>query len=168
MNQLLLECRDFFEDFKHPYAVCGGYALELFTNTRNRSHSDLDITVFREDKQNIIAYVLSKGWDIYEPKHNPDSLRQITDTNAEASLDYLNLWAVKPGCTLVDIRAMSGNDNMFAFEIVNEEQLNFDFIEIIFNTQKNESFVCDVNKEIMRELDKAILAQDAIPYLAPK
>lgn len=168
MNQLIFECRKFFEDFKHPYAICGGYALELFTNMHSRSHSDLDITVFHADRQNIIAYILSKGWNLYEPKHNPDRLRLITDANAEEALDCLCLWAIKPECTLVDIWAMSGKDNMFNFEIKNKEQLNFDFIEIIFNGQKDGSFVCDAAKEVMREMNKAFLHHDGIPYLAPE
>jgi hypothetical protein len=168
MNHLISECRKFFEDFKHPYAVCGGYALELFTDTHNRPHSDLDITVFREDKQNIIAYVQSKGWNIYEPKHHPDSLRLIADAEHEVTPDCLCLWAVKPGCSLIGIRLMSDNDNMFSFEIKNEEQSNFDFIEIIFNVKTNGCFVCDAAKGVLRELDKAILYRHGIPYLAPE
>jgi len=168
MNPLILKCNNFFEDFNHPYAICGGYALELFANASNRSHSDLDITIFHEDKQNIISYVLSKGWNIYEPKHNPDSLRLITDANTEMNPACMCLWAVKPECTLIDIKAISGSDNLFAYEIKNEEQLNFDFIEIIFNVQKDSSFVCDAAQEIQRKLDKAILFQAGIPYLAPE
>ncbi|MGL5434023.1 MAG: hypothetical protein ACRDBO_01315 [Lachnospiraceae bacterium] len=112
--------------------------------------------------------MISKGWNIYEPKHNPDSLRLITDANAEGALDCLCLWAVKPECTLIDIRPISGNDNMFSFKIKNDEQLNFDFIEIIFNVQKDGSFVCDADKEVLRELDKALLYHGSIPYLAPE
>jgi len=168
MNQLISECRNFFEEFIHPYAICGGYALELFVGTSVRSHSDLDITVFHEDKQNIIAYILSKGWNIYEPKHDPDSLRLITDADAEEALDCLCFWAVKPGCTLVDIRAMKSNENMYSYKIMNEEQLNFEFIEIIFNAQKDGRFVCDAAKGVMRELDKAFLYYEGIPYLAPE
>ncbi|ULQ61020.1 hypothetical protein K7I13_07145 [Brucepastera parasyntrophica] len=168
MNQLILECQKFLDDFKYTYAFCGGYALELFTKTQNRPHSDIDITVFNEDRKSIIAYILSKGWNVYEPTHNPDNLLLITDPNDEKVLNALCLWVIKPDSTLVNVRRKRGADQVFNFEITNKEQLNFDFFEIIFNTEKDGSFVCDKEKNILRDLGKAILYAGDIPYLAPE
>lgn len=168
MNRLILECHSFLKDFKYVYAVCGGYALEMFANEKKRIHSDIDITLFNEDRKNIIAYMLHKGWNVYEPLHTAGSLRLITDPNDEGILNRLYIWAIKPGCTFINIDPRPDEDAAFRYEILNEEQLHFDFIDIIFNAQQDGAFVCDENKNIMRKLDKAILHRGDIPYLAPE
>lgn len=168
MNQLILECHSFFKDFKNTYAVCGGYAFEMFTNEKNRSHSDIDITLFTEDITNIVEYMLNKGWNVYEPLHMTNSLRLIASSDIERVLNCQNIWAIKPSCTFINIEPKLPGDNLFQYEILNEEQLHFDFIDIIFNVRQDGTFVCDENNNINRNLDKAILHQGGIPYLAPE
>lgn len=179
MIKIISESNDFLKDCDLSYAFCGGYALELFLNKTLRPHSDVDIVVFEEDKSSIIKYVLSKGWNIYEHKsewiNNKKAnsyLRLIQNPNDEEVSQLNGVWAVKPGCSLVKVEPKLGGDNSFNYAILNKEQLNFDFFEIIFNQQKDGSFVIDSfssqNKNITRELDKAILYNDGIPYLAPE
>lgn len=168
MKRIITECNKFMEDFEYIYAFCGGYALELFTGTSNRTHSDIDITLFTKDKKNIINYILSKGWNLYEPLHSANSLRLLTAADDEKIQNCPYVWAIKPGCSFIKIDPLRDNDTIFSYEILNGEQAEFDFIDIIFNTQKEGSFVCDSNKNIKRELDKAILYHSGIPYLAPE
>lgn len=168
MNSLIVECNNFIKDCGLTYAFCGGYAFELFTKTKNRSHSDIDITLFNEDRKNIIDFLLNKGWNVYEPLHSVNCLRRITDPNDESALKCLYIWAIKPDCTFINIEPKSGEDNIFNYVILNKEQLNFDFIDIIFNTKKEGCFVCDRDKNIARSLDKAILFCGEVPYLAPE
>lgn len=78
-----------------------------------------------------------------------------------------------PGCSFFKLEPKPGEENIYDYEILNGEQLNFDFIEIIFNKQKDGNFIFDSftsqGKNITRELAKAILyTDDGIPYLAPE
>jgi hypothetical protein len=168
MNQLILECQSFLKDFGYTYAFCGGYALEMFTNEKKRTHSDIDITLFNKNRKNMIAYLLSKGWNVYESLHTSSSLRSITDPNDEGEINRLYIWAIKPGSSLIDIEPMPNEKNRYHYEILNREQTHFDFIDITFNDDKDGAFVCDGSKGIVRTLDKAILYQGDIPYLAPE
>ncbi len=81
MNKLIAECHGFLKNYEYPYAFCGGHALELFTGINSRSHSDIDITVFVEDRKRIIAYILSKGWNVYcnrRPQMAGDSRNEMS------------------------------------------------------------------------------------------
>jgi len=162
------------------YAFCGGYALELFLGRELRPHSDIDTTVFEEDKINAIEFVLNKGWNVYEHKADwidnkiaNNYLRQILSSSDEKITELRYVWAIKPGCSFFKIEPRSGEENIYDYEILNGEQLNFDFFEIYFNRQQDKNFVFDSftsqGKYITRELDKAILyTAEGIPYLAPE
>jgi len=180
MIKLISECNDFMKNCGFTYAFCGGYALELFLGKKLRPHSDVDITVFEEDKINVVEYVLNKGWNVYEHKADwidnkiaNNYLRQILNTNDKRITELFSVWVIKPDCSFFKLELRPGGDNIYDYEILNDEQLNFDFIEIIFNKQKDGNFVFDSftsqGKHIKRELDKAILyTNDGTPYLAPE
>lgn len=179
MIKIISESNDFLKSCDLTYAFCGGYALELFLNKTLRSHSDVDIVVFEEDKSSIIKYVLNKGWNIYEHKsewiNNKQAnsyLHLVQNPNDEDVFHLSGVWAIKPDCSLIKLKPKLGENNSFIYEIINKEQLNFDFFEIIFNKQQDGNFVIDSftsqNNNITRELNKAILYGDGIPYLAPE
>lgn len=179
MNKIITECHDFLKNCDSAYAFCGGYALELFLNRTLRPHSDVDIIAFETDKGSIIKYVSDKGWNVYEHKSERTDnkkansyLRAVQNPHAPEVSHLDGVWAVKPDCSLINIGPQLGDDNHFSYEILNAEQLNFDFFEIIFNRQKDGNFVIDPfssqNKNIARALDKAILYRGGIPYLAPE
>ena len=105
MRNIVAECNDFLKDCGLTYAFCGGYALELFLGIKLRSHSDIDTTVFDEDKNSIIGYILKKGWNIYDHrsewidnKEANSYLRLIASANDEGIANLRYVWAVKPGC----------------------------------------------------------------------
>ena len=53
--------------------------------------------------------------------------------------------------------------------INNNEQLHFDFIELIYNPQKEGKFLFSQNQSISRKMDKAMMVTtDNIPYMSPK
>jgi len=62
MNHLIAECNNFIKNCGLTYAFCGGHALEMFTCAKKRAHSDVDITLFTEDRKAIIDFILNKGW----------------------------------------------------------------------------------------------------------
>lgn len=165
-KDLISECNDFMKASGLTYAFCGGYALELFK--KDRIHSDVDITLFNEDGKDIAGYILSKGWDVYSHMHSGNYLVKLTDSNEDILNESVYIWAVKPDCSILKIEPKPGETNVFHFEILNNEQTSFDFIDIIFNTRKDGMFLCDNEKNIGRELNKAILYRDHIPFLAPE
>ena len=175
VNRLILECQDFLKDFGYTYAFCGGHALELFTNTINRPHADIDISIFSEDRRNIVAFMLSAGWNVFEhrfewtdDKKSGNYLWSIRSADEERLSTLHGVWAIKQGSSLIEIMSRQGEGNRFDYEILNEEQLKLDFIEIIFNTRRDGKFICDEDKGIARALEKAILYNDGAPYLAPE
>ncbi len=165
MNKIIYECNDFMKKVNFQYAICGGYALELFLNTTLRSHSDIDICVFDENKPEVIKYMQSKNWNMYELLLDYGLVRAISN-HGEQKVSGICVFAIKPNCSLVQMK--SENNNLYKMEILNSEQLNFDFVEIIFNAQKNGEFICAQDNEITRKLDKAILYNGDIPYIAPE
>lgn len=179
MNKLLLECNDFFKNCGFTYAIGGGWALELFVNKKIRTHADIDISIFDEDRKNIVEFMLNENWNMYEHKfdyieHKSTNkyLRSILDSNEEKIMKLNGIWSIKPNSSLFKIKPKISEENDFDYKILNEEQLNFDFIEIIFNKQKDGKFIFDSfisqNKDITRELDKSILYNGDIPYIAPE
>ena len=82
------------------------------------------------------------------------------------------VWTTKPDCSFIKLNSEPSKNDVYTHEVLHPEQLNFDFIEIIFNKQKNGKFIFDPfisqNKDITRELNKAILYNDGVPYIAPE
>ena len=79
MHPLLMELRDLFADAAFPWAVCGGYALELFAGKPIRPHGDIDLCLPESARADVITFLLAKGWRMYEyrgmgkvkPIHSP-------------------------------------------------------------------------------------------------
>jgi len=180
MVKIISECNVLFNDCGFSYAICGGYALELYYGKKLRTHGDIDITVFEEDRAKSVEYMLNKGWNVYEHKADwvdnkkaNSWLRLITNPNDERLPKLSVVWVLKPGCTLVEMKTKSGEKNIYDYEIKSNEQLYFDFFEINFNKRENGNFVFDsFNSQgnyITRGLDKAVLyTNDGIPYLSPE
>jgi hypothetical protein len=54
-----------FESWQGPWAVAGGWAIELFVGRRVRDHHDLDIAVARADASRLHEQLA--GWDLFFP-----------------------------------------------------------------------------------------------------
>lgn len=101
MIKIISECNDFIKDCGFTYAFCGGYALELFLGKKLRTHSDVDITVFEEDKINIADFMLKKGWNVYEHKADwidnkiaNNYLRQLLSAGDTKITELHSVWAI--------------------------------------------------------------------------
>ncbi|WP_165972406.1 nucleotidyltransferase domain-containing protein [Paenibacillus piri] len=66
MESLISQARIFFDNRGFIWSVCGGRAIDLFLGKQTRVHKDLDIAVFWEDRNSIIALMLAKGWKVFE------------------------------------------------------------------------------------------------------
>ena len=171
MNKLLSECHDFFKNCSFPYAVGGGWALELFANKKIRPHEDIDISIFDEDRKNLVEFMLNKDWNVYEPPHE-NRLIRISSSDDEGVSKRHGVWVIKPDCSFIRHEPIVGESGIYTKEILHHEQLNFDFIEVIFNKQQDGNFLFDPfisqNKDITRKVAKAILYNGDIPYIAPE
>ena len=66
-------------DCNFSYAICGGYALELFLNREIRSHVDIDIFIFHDDRKQVAKYFIDRDWQIYtSPKNTKLMIRATT------------------------------------------------------------------------------------------
>ena len=167
MPELILECNNLLKNCGFPYAFCGGYALELFLDKNLRSHSDIDISIFEEDTKNAVEFFLNKDWNVYI-RTGHMKLGLITDSKDKGLADCFTVWAINPHCSRIKLDPVNGEENAFYYNILNEEQLSLDYIEIIFHAKNNTDYICDKNKNITRELGKAILYNDGVPYLSPE
>ena len=66
MNHLIQKVNDLLKAGGFDYAVCGGFAIELFVNKEIRSHGDIDLSAFWNEREKIIMFMQSLGWSVYE------------------------------------------------------------------------------------------------------
>ena len=77
MFKLISECNDLLKNCGFSYVICGGWALELFMNKKIRPHSDIDISIFNEDRKKIVEFMLGKGWNVFEHKRDWSDKRLV-------------------------------------------------------------------------------------------
>jgi len=170
MNKLILEGNNLFKNCGFPYYVCGGFALEMFAGKTMREHSDLDISVFHENKRDAARFLQNNGWSIYKRVPEPGGmggLTPINDANGSKLDEIRILWAIKPGSHLIP-KSIEGETDLYIYEILAPKQTDFNFIEIVLDHKDDGNFICGKGKNIVRELDKAILYSDGVPYMAPE
>lgn len=51
-------------NYDQPWAVCGGWAIDLYLNRVTRTHKDVDFFVLRKDQLVIQEYLSSRGWTL--------------------------------------------------------------------------------------------------------
>jgi hypothetical protein len=171
MNNVIIESCELIKKSGLTYAVCGGFAIDLFLNRKLRRHTDFDITIFEENRKEVLDFMLAEGWEIYDhiwDNEGTDHLLPINGADDERALTVGMVWAVKPGCTLLTIEPKDGEDGVFVYKMTSREIENADFIEICFDAKENHDFICNKEINIVRPLDKAILHNNGIPYLAPE
>ena len=159
-----------FKNCGFPYYVCGGFALELFVGKTMRAHSDLDISVFYENKRDVVALLQNNGWSVYKRVFEPGSLGAVTpiaDANDSKLDEIWTIWGIKPGSHLVPKLRESETD-LYDFDILSHEQTDFNFIEIVLDRKDGDNFICGRGEGITRKLDKAILSSNGVPYMAPE
>ncbi|MCL2508438.1 MAG: hypothetical protein FWF05_04610 [Oscillospiraceae bacterium] len=146
------------------YAVCGGYAIDLFLGQKTRPHKDLDVAVYREDRDAIVQRMLNDGWDMYEPC-GCAFLHKIGGVETQKRIKS-NIWCVRPDNAHYKFTAHE--KDMFAVEFDGSEQTDLDFIELLFNDRRDGEFLYAKNKDIKMKLDSAVIKVKEIPYLTPE
>jgi hypothetical protein len=161
---LIIKFNEFLKNIGIDYAICGGHAIDLFLGKKMRPHKDLDAVVYWEDRDQIIQYMINSGWDVYEPC-GTDYLHKINNIYNQKRIKS-NIWCVKPENS--HYKFTEKEKDMFSVEFDNLEQMELDYIEILFNSRKNNEFIYARNHDIRIKMDEAILMSGNIPFLAPE
>jgi len=173
VNELVPQAQELFKDCGFLYFICGGFALDMFAGKELRPHGDFDISVFMENKREVVDFLHSNGWPVYArfaSVDNPDSFKEfylLADLPSGKLDECENMWAVKPG-SFAEMYLKDDNKGIYSYRIHEPRLQGFDFIELAFNMQKDGKFVCEGEQCVELELDKAILYKDGVPYMAPE
>lgn len=164
MNQLILETQELMSGMGIPWAVCGGFALELFLGEETRVHSDIDVCVFEPDRERVCRHMLQNGWSVYEFR-GQGLLRSIYP--GKASEPGRNLMCLREDCDLVTFHP-GGDDGTYYHEFHHKGIAELNYLEFLFNTVQDGCFVFPGQNSVRRELSKAVLSREGVPYLAPE
>ena len=164
MNHLLTTTNNFLKNAHISWAICGGFALDLFLEKDTRTHSDIDICVFEKDREKILSYMLQNNWLVYEFR-GQGKVRPLE--GPLSSETGRNLMCTNGKCDIVKFYPCE-DDNLLWHEFFHTGIKEFNYLEFLFNTTNEDYFVFDKQQEIKREISKAILFNNDIPYLAPE
>ncbi len=165
MNQLVTEANELLRNGGFEYAFCGGQALDLFLGYESRVHGDIDVCVYWDERNRIIRYMQSQGFEVFEMLGGGRAHR-ITDVSDQIQKKK-NIFCFRNGCPLVKTYPPDG-DGCCWMEFFHIGQTELDFIEFLFNDQSQGAFEYARNRMIALEMEKAVLFRDGVPYLAPE
>lgn len=163
---LLQKLNDFIRPMSIEYAICGGGAIDLFAGYETRSHKDLDVSVFWDDRNNIIQYMLDMNWVVFEACGR-GILYRIVSTDNQKKVKR-NIFCLKSMDTKWCLSITPIENNLYMATDTDFVQTALDYIEFLFNTTKDNLFLYARNHEITLETSKAVLWSNGIPYLAPE
>lgn len=158
------QATDFLRPAPFTWAVCGGYALDLFHGHPLRSHGDVDICTLEPERADIVSFMLQQGWCVYEFRGQGKVRPLDADSVSEAGR---NLMCFTPDCQLVRFYPCE-DEGLLYHEFLHVDAAPFNYIEFLFNQTSGTRFVFNTASHIERELPHAILKRDDIPHLAPE
>ncbi len=169
INELLNAAVNLLKRQSWEWAVCGGLGIDLFLRYESRRHGDIDILVYWKDRDDIILSMQAEGYEVYEMLGG-NRAHHITDIR-EQRCEKRNIFAMLGDCEIVHLTKTEEKD-IYGIDFSHEGMKKLNFIEFLFNDHDDEWFFYARNKEVKRELSKAILYYDTqdirIPYLAPE
>jgi hypothetical protein len=163
VKSLISHAGAFLANHGFDWYVCGGGAIDVFLDKQTRIHKDLDIAVFWEDRNSIIALMLATGWRVFEACGG-GVIHELFDQ--QQLFEKRNLFCFTSNenrCRLEPI-----GDHRYRFGLEKKEQKDFTYVEFLFNQKDDEYFYLPVNANLKRKLNKALLNSNGIPYLAPE
>jgi len=173
MNKIILQAYELFKSAGFDYAICGGFALEMFVGKQYREHDDFDITIFDCDRYKALQFLHDNGWGLYARYADTRfaNIRSIGDRilhsieNPQGSKweDSDNAVAILPDSYATPVYIERAGVHVLKF---GEPKLTkLDFIKIAFNKQQDNNFIA---KDAVLPTEKAILYVDGVPYMAPE
>lgn len=165
MNTLIIEANDLLKNGGFEYAFCGGQAVDLFLGYESRTHGDIDVCAFWKERDRIILYMQSQGFQVYEMLGGGRAHR-ITDVSKQI-YEKRNIFCFKEGCPLVKLYPLDEDDCCW-MEFFHAGQTELNFIEFLFNDRSDTYFEYARDREVKQELGKALLSRDGVPYMSPE
>ena len=104
MNSLILDVNHMLKNKNFEYAFCGGYAIDLFLGQITRKHKDVDMLAYWKDRDTIIEYMWTLGFEVYEMIGGGQAHR-ITDINNQMRIKR-NIVAVN-NCDFIDLNRLN-------------------------------------------------------------
>lgn len=130
-----------FEDYDRPWAVCGGWAIDLYIGRVIRSHKDVDFMILRKDQLIIQEYLSSRGWNLEKAAGGQLAPWQIGEW---IDLPIHIIWCKNP-------------------------KSSPDFVELLFDEVDEVNFLFRRDASIALPVEKMIiLSRPGIPILAPE
>ena len=128
-------------DYDRLWAVCGGWAIDLFLNCVTRPHKDVDFVILRKDQFIIQEYLLSRDWTLEKAVNG-----QLIPWQAG---ERINLPVHTVWCK--------------------NHKVSPDFIELLFNEVDEVNFHFRRDASITLSLERMIISSPSgIPILAPE
>ena len=158
------ELNKFLASSHFQWAVCGGFALDLFLGRNIRPHGDIDICVLEPDRESAKNHVLNKGWRVYEFR-GQGKVRPLT--HGMPSDPGRNLMCVGDGCDIVKFYPCE-DEGMLYHQFFHTGMKEFYYLEFLFNGIDGDDLVLDQRNGLRRELPKAFLMRNGIRCLAPE
>lgn len=144
---LLLELHALLADFAFPWALCGGYALELYTGKSIRPHGDIDLCLPESARRDIISFLLRKGWRIYEYRGMGRVKPLLRPEDSEAGRNLM--------ATLGDsgpVQFFPCEEQGLLYHRFTPGMTALNFLDLLFNP----------------EMPPVLRTQDGLPILAPE
>ncbi|MEA5040335.1 MAG: hypothetical protein VB086_10915 [Clostridiaceae bacterium] len=165
MNSLIKQANELLKNHGFEYAFCGGWAIDLFIGEETRKHSDIDIHAYWQDRNTIILYMQSLGFEVYEMLGG-GMAHHITDIDKQIQ-SKRNIFCCKPDCELVCLSS-EDKDGICGIHFQHIGQTKLNFLEFLFNNKSERALLYARNHEIEQPLTEAFVYSDSIPYLSPE
>ncbi|MCH5288070.1 MAG: hypothetical protein J1E43_11695 [Christensenellaceae bacterium] len=161
MREMLRDLRGLLAGCGADWAVCGGFAIELFLGRETRPHGDLDLAVPEEDRREVERFMREQGWLVYEFR-GQGKLRRLTD--GALSEPGRNLMCLREGCDLVTFWPCD-EPGLVLHEWHASGIRTLNYMEFLFHRREGGAMLLG---DARREVDRAILRRDGVPCLAPE
>ncbi len=161
---IIHQAHDLLKAHPFDYAICGGYAIDLFLGETSRPHGDLDMLVYWPQRDTVIQCMNDLGYAVYEMLGDGKA-HHITDI-ADQRKWKRNIICVKGDCDLVSLTPTEEPDVVrIAFR---HGTPSLQMLEFLFNDKTDTEFLYARDHRVRRNLADALLSRDGIPYLAPE
>ena len=165
MNDLLKQANELLQNHGFEYAFCGGWAIDLFIGKETRKHGDIDIFAYWQERDTIIEYMQSKGFQVYEMMGGGKA-HHITDIQDQLKWKR-NIFCFTQDCEMVRLSETDESGICLVdFKHIGQTKLNF--IEFLFNNKDASDLLYARNHDVKLSLPDAFLIRDGLPYLAPE
>lgn len=178
-----------FSGAKFTWGVCGGIAIDFFVDKHTRDHKDIDLFSFFENRNDVIDFMLLKGWRVFEACGGGIQ-HELTKPGSQGI--RLNLYCIKPSCNEYSFTTCSTKDlevsryrkddltiknledlyridsNMGYIVHYEKTQTKLDYIEFLFSDRNTKTLRYADNLEAEIAWNNAILSRNGILYMCPE